>query len=291
MKPRIWLLLVLVTLTAARFWCLGRIELTPDEAYHALWAQHPDWCYYDKGPVIAMTIRAGTELFGRTEFGVRFFSPLLALGTSLVLFVLARKLYGEVIAIWTVVVLNVLPVFQSGSLGMAPGTISVFFWAAAMLTFWLALERGPRLSFYWPATGLLVGAGLLTEYVNAMVLVSIVLVLASTGKFRREFARPGFWLMLVVFIPFMIPAFRWNARHEWITLLSWRGEFGADGFHPYGTLRWITDCALGFSPLIFAGMLIAAWRGLKKARHQFKPRFLLLFSLPLIGLEILLSPW
>ena len=59
MKTRHWLFLALVALTAARFGCLGRIELSPDEAYHSLWSQHPAWAYYDKGPALAMTIRAG----------------------------------------------------------------------------------------------------------------------------------------------------------------------------------------------------------------------------------------
>lgn len=289
MKPRHWLFLFLAAVTAVRFWCLGQIELTPGEAYHTLWSQHPDWCYYDKGPVVAMAIRAGTELFGINEFGVRFFSPLLVLGTSLLLYVLARRLYGETVAAWTVAALNVLPSFQSGGVTMTTGAISVFFWTAAILVFWFAIERGPGFNFYWPAAGLFTGAAFLTDYTGAVALASMCLVLASTGKLRREFARPGIWILLFFFIPFTIPVFLWNVRHEWITLLSWRGQFGAAGIHLSATLKFIADCALGCSPLIFAGIIIAAVRGFKKARSQFKPRFLLLLALPLIGLEIFLS--
>jgi hypothetical protein len=55
-------------------------------------------------------------------------------------------------------------------------------------------------------------------------------------------------------------------------------------------LKYLENCALGCSPLVFAAMLIAmtGW-GFQKARNQFKPRFLLLFSMPLFGLELLLS--
>jgi len=286
MKPRIWLFLALLALTAARFQSPGRIELTPDESYHTLWCLHPDWCYYDAGPVIAMIIRAGTELLGLNEFGIRFFSPIIALGSSLILFLLTRKLYGETVAVWTVAVMNILPVFQSGSLMMNPGGLSVCLLASAMLTFWLALERGPGFSIYWPVTGLLTGAGFLTEYTGALALLSMALLLASTGKYRREFARPGFWVMLVFFIPFTIPVVRWNAQHEWITLLLWRGRFAMADIHVRGMLNWFSECALSLSPLVFAGMLIAGWWGVKKARHQFKPRFLLFFSLPLLALGI-----
>ena len=47
-----------------------------------------------------------------------------------------------------------------------------------MSTFWLALERSPNASWFWPLTGLLVGLGFLCKYTNAFELVSIVLVLA-----------------------------------------------------------------------------------------------------------------
>ena len=127
MKPRHWLWIFLLALTAARLWCLGKIELSPDESYHWLWSQRLNWCYYDKGPVIATTIRAGTALFGENELGVRFFSPLLALGTSLALFGVARRFYGEAVAIWTAVIVNLLPVFQSGSLLMTSVALSMFF--------------------------------------------------------------------------------------------------------------------------------------------------------------------
>ena len=69
--------------------------------------------------------------------------------------------------------------------------LSVFFWMAAMFTFWLALERSPKFSWRWPLTGLLVGLGFLCKYTNAFELISIVLVLALVPRLRREFKRPG----------------------------------------------------------------------------------------------------
>ena len=290
MKPRLWILLLLTVLTATRIWCLGRIELSPDEAYHVLWAQHPGWCYIDKGPAVAMAIRAGTEWFGANEFGVCFFSPLLALGTSLAMFLLARKLYGDTVVAWAVAALNVMPVFQSGSVTMTPGSISIFFWSAAMLAFWLALEREPAFSFFWPVAGLLFGAAFSNDYSGAVAIASAALIPAVTGKYRRAFARPGFWIMLVCFCPFVIPAWRWNARHEWITLLAWRGRFGAEGMQPLAALVFLRDFVFACSPLMVAAMLVAvAGTGIKKARTHFKPRFLLLFSAPLFGLLFLCS--
>src|SRR5438094_2409859 len=88
-KPRHWLFVFLLALTILRWTYAGMIELSPDEAYYFMWAQRPDLAYFSKGPGVAMAIRLGTAIFGENEFGVRFLSPLLALGTSLAVFFLA----------------------------------------------------------------------------------------------------------------------------------------------------------------------------------------------------------
>ena len=125
--------LFLLVLTALRLAFIGRVELSPDEAYYQMWSERLDWGYYSKGPGVAMAIRLGTALFGPTEFGVRFLSPVFALGTSLALLVFARRLYGDGSAAWTILLLNLIPIFQAGSLLMTIDPLSVFFWSAAML--------------------------------------------------------------------------------------------------------------------------------------------------------------
>src|ERR1700716_3148610 len=136
----------LVALTVIRWVLAASFELSPDESYYYLWSQHPDICYYSKGPGVAMAILASTSIFGPTEFGVRFFSPLLSLGTSIFVYLLGRKLYRATVAFWTVVTLNLVPIFNVGSIVMTIDPLSIFFWAAALYTFWMALEKGPIFS-------------------------------------------------------------------------------------------------------------------------------------------------
>src|ERR1700738_5648888 len=81
--------------TVFRLWYSTHLELVGDEAYYWLWSRHPDICYLDKGPVIAWFIWLGTALFGQTVFGIRFFAVLLACGTGLCLFQLARTLFTD----------------------------------------------------------------------------------------------------------------------------------------------------------------------------------------------------
>jgi len=297
-----WLFLGLFILTCVRLYIIGSIELSPDESYYFLWSEHPDVCYYSKGPGVAAAIWISTHLFGVSEFGVRFFSPLLSLGTSLLLFSFARRLYSESIAIWTVVLMNFLPIFQVGSVLMTIDPLSIFFWTAAMYSFWMALEHttardepdelGSGWSFWWPVTGALIGVGFLCKWTNAIQLVSVLALLLSSNRFRSHFRRPGFWSLLLVFVLFTIPPLLWNADNQWITFshVSHRGGLDQAWKISIGEPFVFIGLHLGvYSPGLFAAMMIALQGSLRRVRDHFKPRFLVVFSAPLLLMYLILS--
>src|SRR6202035_5430457 len=97
-------------LTLIRLSMLGSTDLEFDEAHYWMWSERLAPGYFSKGPGIAFAIRASTAIFGSTEFGVRFWSPILAAGTSLFLFYLGRRLFGETAGLWAAVALNVAPI-------------------------------------------------------------------------------------------------------------------------------------------------------------------------------------
>jgi 4-amino-4-deoxy-L-arabinose transferase-like glycosyltransferase len=167
----VWLFLI--ALTAIRLSMLATKDLEFDEAHYWMWSERLAPAYFSKGPGVAFAIRASTAIFGSNEFGVRFFSPVLAAGTSLLLFYLARRLFSASVGLGLVIALNVTPIFNIGAFLMTIDPLSIFFWTAAMFTFWLALERSPQFSWYWPATGLLIGLGFLSKYTNGLELISI----------------------------------------------------------------------------------------------------------------------
>src|SRR5256886_7706231 len=165
--------LFIIELTAVRLSMLTTTDLEFDEAHYWMWSERLAPAYFSKGPAIAFVIRASTAVFGSNEFGVRFFSPVLAAGTSVLLFYFARRLFNATAGLWAVIAVNVTPIFNVGAVMMKIDALSVFFWLAAMFTFWLAVEKTPHFSWYWPLTGLLIGLGFLSKYTNALELVSI----------------------------------------------------------------------------------------------------------------------
>ena len=73
-------------------------------------------------------------------------------------------------------------IFNIGAVLMTIDALSVFFWVAAMFTFWLAVENPERFrgSWCWPFTGLLIGLGFLCKYTNAFEVFSVLIVLLKT---------------------------------------------------------------------------------------------------------------
>ena len=137
----VWIFILV--LTAIRLALISATELSPDEAYYWMWAQRPALSYFSKGPGVALAIRSSIALFGDNEFGVRFWSPLLGAGTSLLLYYFAQRLFSSLAGFWLVVALNVTPIFNLGSLVMTIDPLSVFFWVAAFVAFWRAIELSP----------------------------------------------------------------------------------------------------------------------------------------------------
>lgn len=286
----VWIFLLV--LTALRLALVGATQLSPDEAYYWMWSQRPALSYFSKGPGVAFVIRSSTMLFGDNEFGVRFWSPLLAAGTSLLLYYFARRVFSALAGFWTVVALNVTPIFNLGGLVLTIDPLSIFFWVAAFYTFWLALERSPNFSWWWPATGLLIGLGFLCKFTNALELISIVIVLLLVPRLRLEFRRPNFYLLLLIFALCTIPPIIWNSQHAWITLSHLKSRGGLDtvpGVHPLELLSFLGEHFVTYSPLLFLGLawaVVASWR---RARQSFKVLFLLWFGLPVFILYVLIS--
>src|SRR5256886_16214842 len=97
---------------------VGSTELQIGQAHFWMLSERLAPAYFSKGPGIAFAIRASTAIFGATEFGVRFWSPVLAAATSLFLFYLGKRLFSENVGLWTVIAFNATPILNIGAFVM-----------------------------------------------------------------------------------------------------------------------------------------------------------------------------
>jgi hypothetical protein len=290
-----WILFsFLLALTCARLVWVAYSELLPDEAYYYLWAQHPNVWYYSNGPGVAFSILLGTSILGHCELGVRCFSPWLAFGSSLLLYFLARQLYRERIAFWLVLLLNLTPFFNLEACFISPDSLSVFFWTAAMATFWLAVQERPKRLPFWALTGFLIGFGFLSNYPNVFQLISVLIFLVTAAKHRREFRRPGVYVLFGVFCLFLAAPIIWNMQHDWIGLVPLSSDIGSRAHlsaRLSAVFQVIGHQLLLWSPLFLIALVTAIIASITRAFRSTKVTFLLSFGWPilLIGLIVILQ--
>jgi 4-amino-4-deoxy-L-arabinose transferase-like glycosyltransferase len=285
-----WAAAILFLGTIFRLWYCTHLELVGDEAYYWLWSRHPDFCYLDKGPVIAWFISAGTALFGQTVFGIRFFATLLALGTGIGIFFLARQLFSDRVAFWSVLLAAVTPLFAVGATLMTIDTVYIFFWSLAALTFWHAKDQ-TRLG-WWLLTGLLVGLSMLSKYTGAIELVSFVAFCVWHPPCRQHFRKSTLPAMLLVVALCLIPVIVWNWQHGFPTshFLVHRGALDERmRLRPLEVLSFLGQQAGVISPILFLGLLAAVCWPRFGPTPRVETGYLLALFLPLFLVYLFLS--
>ncbi len=288
-----YLLAGLLLLTLARLVIAGFTELSADEAYYYMWSQRLDWSYYSKGPGIATLIWLSTSIFGSSELGIRIPASLLALVSSLMLWRLIRNMFDMRIASWTLVILNLTPIFNAGSLLMTIDPLSITFWIATMSCLWRALHTDRTVSPQWPLVGLMIGLGFLCKYTNALQLVTVILLLSCCKRWRPFLLKPGPYLMLGVFALCTIPVWLWNAENHWITFTHLKDHTetdpGSSSFNLLELGEFLAGHLFVYSPLFFIGL---AWAILRGSRNLFRGNneaFLISFTLPILALYLIVS--
>ena len=243
----------------------GVINLSEDEAYQWLWSKHLALSYYSKPPGIAFIQWAGTHLFGDTNFGVRFFSPLFAAALSiLVLRFMAREV-GARIAFVLLLITFATPLFAAGSVLMTIDPPLVLCWMWAVVAGWRAVQPDSK-TRDWLVVGLATGLGFLCKYTAGLQIFCWALVFALQPSARIHLRKAGPWLGLLIFGICTLPVIIWNAQHDWITLSDLGGDAGLhSAWRP--TLDYIGEFigaeAGLLNPVFFAASLwaiIASWK-------------------------------
>jgi 4-amino-4-deoxy-L-arabinose transferase-like glycosyltransferase len=276
---------LLFSLTCYRLWFITQMELVPDEAYYWLWSKHLAASYRDKGPAIAWTIALGIKLFGNTVFGIRFFAVMLSTGIGALMFVLARRLYDDRVALWCLLMASVIPMMAVGSILMTIDSLSLFFWALALVIFWKALHRDKTGDWFW--LGLAIGAGFLAKFTNGVQLGCIGFFLLWSKAHRPLLFSRKMFAMCAAFAVSILPILWWNIQTGWVHAIALHSRSGVTNtfqIHPLELLKFLGGQFGVVSPLFMAGILVAAVALAWKKHTDLRVRFLLSQFLPLYGL-------
>ena len=261
-----WLVIAAVLVGRLVYLASGAIELSEDEAYQWVWSKHLALSYYSKPPLIAYTQFLGTHLWGDTEFGVRFFSPVLGAALSLLLLrFLAREINARA-AFWLLMMAITTPLLAVGSTLLTVDPLLVLFWNAALVAGWRAVQPEGT-TRQWALVGVCTGLGLLSKYTALAQLACWAVFFACHAPARRHLRRPGPYVALGIIGLCSVPMIVWNAQHHWITVqhVAMDNAGLSQTWHP--TLRYLQDFlgteAVLLNPVFFAAILWAVtafWR-------------------------------
>ena len=271
------------------------LPLLPDEANTWQWSRHLAAGYYDNGPLVAFTVRAGTFLLGPTLAGIRLSGILLGLGGSFLIYDTARVLFRDRrLGLALVVALNSTLLMGVGGILATYDLPQVFFWAlsldlAARLFF---LERPGGRSLLWLALGVSLGLSMLAKYSSLLLPLGLAGYLVCSRERRGLLLQKGPYLAaLAAFLTFL-PNLVWNMNHGFQAFYHVLGlGQGGRGWR-FETPEFMGAQALFIGPVLFVLLLIGLAKALASARRGDRAqRFLLWTWLPTLGLFGLMSLW
>jgi len=267
-------------------------DLSGDEAQYWDWSRNLDWSYYSKGPLVAYIIRGSCWMFGDSMQGVRYPAIAFGVGTSIVTYLLVRRLFGsERLALGTVLLTHVVPLFVGGSVLMTIDPPMFFCWALATYFAAGAIFEGRR--WNWILAGLFVGVGFLAKYALMAWFVGLLLYLILYGREQLKAAWP--WIAFIVACVPTTPVVAWNVQHGGASIWHVAHQTGATG----GKLSHGNFAELIGSQIMVVGPVIAIWMVCGIARavgksgvddpHRRKLQFLVCIGLPFFVFTAIIS--
>ena len=268
-------------------WLAGHpIDLYPDEAQYWIWAQHLDWGYYSKPPFVAWMIAATTALFGDNDLAIKIGASFTYIGTSLLVFAIAARLYSRRIAAWSAIAFVTLPAVSLSSVIISTDVPLLFFWALATYAFVRAREADRW--GWWVLAGIACGLGLLSKYAMGYWLLSALGFLALIRDERRHLK---YFLGAAVLAALVyLPNFLWNWSHGFVSYAETGRDANVHGaaLHPQAFLEFLGSQFGVFGPIFFATLIWIAATG-RRVLADRRALMLASFALPTLAFMLVVA--
>jgi 4-amino-4-deoxy-L-arabinose transferase-like glycosyltransferase len=274
---------LVVVLTALRFWAAAFTGLNPDEAYYWYWSRYLAASYYDHPPMVAYLMRVSTDLLGNAPFGVRFLSMLLIIPISAAAYWTGRLLFGRAVGLRGMLWLNATILVGVGGLIATPDMPSVLFWSVAIAALAMTVRSGR--GAWWLVVGLAAGLGVLSKLTDLFLAPGLFLAVIVDRDLRRWLPTPWPWLGVAAALLVLAPMIRWNIGHDWVTFVKQLGRAEPSRFYAQGLPEYLGGLYLLLNPAVAMFAILAIVRYFRHRLIEMEPglRLLLLTSLPLLA--------
>ena len=207
-------IIVLISILRLIYIYYSPISLYADEAQYHYWSLNPDFGYYSKPPMIAWLIGISTKIFGHSEFGIKFFSPILYGLSAFFIHLIQRHLkIGSFIC--SSIIFLTLPCISIGSFMMSTDAPLILFYSMS-LYFYIKILDEEKI-YYW-LLGISIGLGMLSKYNMGLFAVGIlfhqVIIHRNLLIPFKNLVVPGL-ISLIIFIPNII----WNYKNGFVSIM------------------------------------------------------------------------
>lgn len=267
-------LAIVAAATLVRLIFAALLPLFPDETYYWDWSRRLSGGYFDHPPMIAVLIRAGTELaswFGldASPFVVRLLPVLAGGAAALGVVAIARRIADGAAARWAAIAFALMPLAATGLVLATPDAPLLAFSAAGLYCVVRALQspvRSRASLVWWSVAGVALGLAFASKYTAILLPITVTAAILIRPSLRARLAEPGPYLACAIATIVFLPVLHWNATHDWI---SFRFQIQ----HGLGAARGsaikreldLVGGQLGLvSPILFAAMAAAVWRTIRR---------------------------
>lgn len=252
------------------------VGLIDDEAYHWSWTKALALSYYDHPAMVAWLEALSTALFGDTLLGVRLPAFLAYAGTVVVAWRLTWEMFDEWAAHAVAFLLLFTPLWGIAGYVASPEPFFMFFWISAAWVFWQGSRPDARrwpVKKTWLWLGVLMGLGLESKFIMALLAPGFGLYLLMSKGRRRELISPWPWAGALIATALCLPIFIWNDHVGWPGFkYQFHDRHGGEAFSFARWLGW-WGAQIGFmSPFVYLLMAFAfvrAWIQRRDERWRF----------------------
>jgi Dolichyl-phosphate-mannose-protein mannosyltransferase len=256
---------LIAVMTCLRAVYASLVELRTDEAYYWTWSKENVLCFLDHPPMIAWFIRAGTAIFGDSNFGVRFAGLVAMLVSQLLLADIVRRVTHDIRAVILAVLMPEAALYYGLLMAKVSPDTALIPFALAMIWALVRMVESDD-GRWWLAAGVFAGCAMLSKFTAAMLLPAVAAFMLVPGWRRRWLSSPYPWLAALIALVLFSPVLIWNAQHDWASFKFQLVRAAAT--HEY-SLRTVGDfLGLQFGqvgpvllPVVLSGVALAAWRG------------------------------
>lgn len=261
------------------------IPLIDDEAYHWSWSWNDNLSlsYFDHPGAIAWLEALSTTILGHNYFSVRLPSFICFSLATFFLYKLAHELFNKKVAETYIYLFLAIPFFGLGGLVASPEPLFALSWVLGLYVFFKGYKTNPDYSLWktWILLGLIMGFGLNSKFIIAMLAFGFGLYLLSTPERRKDLIHPAPWLGVLIATIICLPIFIWNIQHDWPGFkYQFHDRHSGTEASFSRWLQWLAAQFLFYTPPGFILIWYSFSKKIKSFKTEFSTRFLICMALP-----------